>query len=158
LFAATARRLSAGRTYALALAVASASLASLLLLQGPLHAAAAVGLIACFLAANAARHLALAGLINPRLPEEAVPAHQLHAHLAHHLGSGLGALSAALLVSRSPDHTLSGMPDLLAHGLVLGAVALGAGLAAGRRLSAARPQKVATSQPDAAEKLAGLSA
>ncbi len=158
LFAAATRRLSAGRAYALALTVASGSLASLLLLQEPLSAAAAVGLIACFLAANAIRHLALAGLINPRLPCEAVSAHQLHTHLAHHLGSGLGALSAALLVSRSPDHTLSGMPALLALGLGLGAVALGAGLAAGRRLSAARSPKVATSRPDAAEKLAGLSA
>ena len=158
MFSAATRRMSAGRAYALALGAAAASLTSLLLLQNPLPASAALGLIACFLAANATRHLALAGLINPHLPGEAVPAHQLHTHLAHHLGSGLGALSAALLVSRTPDHTLSGMPALLALSLGLGAIALGAGLAARRRLLATPAQNVLSARPQGCEKLAELSA
>lgn len=157
-FAAATRRLSSARAYALALGAASASLVSLLLLRHPLPAAAAIALIACFLAANATRHLALAGLINPSLPRESVPAHQLHTHLAHHLGSGLGALLAGGVVTLAPDHTLSGMPALLACGLALGVIALGSGLAARRLLAAARSREITTGKPPASDKLAEFSA
>jgi predicted MFS family arabinose efflux permease len=122
------RRLSAAAVFASALGFSATNLLALLTLRGPQPAALAVSLTALFLVTSSARHLALAGLVLPRLAPGQLPAHQIHNHLAHHLGSGLGALSAGLLVSLTPAHTLAGMPALLATSLVATILALASGL------------------------------
>ncbi len=122
-------RRSPGTVYTTALAVSALSLAGLLALRGPLPAVLAVGLIGCFIATSAGRHLALAGLVSPRLAAEDQPAHQTHNHLAHHLGSGLGALCAGLLIHAMPYTGFTGMPALFACTLAATALALFSGLA-----------------------------
>lgn len=131
------RRLAAAPLF-LATLLASSLLASgLLALRAPLPAALALALIAGFLAINAARHLALGGVVNARLATEERPAHQLHTHLAHHLGAGLGAVCAALVVRLDPAAArLVGMPALLACALLATATAATAGLLPARVVSA----------------------
>ena len=123
--------------YAVALAVSVLSLSGLLALRGPLPAALAVSLVGCFIAANAGRHLALARLVSPRLTDGETPAHQTHTHLAHHLGSGLGALCAGLLIHAVPGAGLAGMPALFACALAATGLALAGGLACAQADSAA---------------------
>lgn len=126
-------RLAPAAVYAAALAASALSLAGLLPLRGPTPAVLAVAAIAAFLVANAARHLSLARLVLPRLSPADLAAHQTHAHLAHHLGSGLGALAAGALVFATPARTLAGLPVLLGASLAATDLALLAGLAAARR-------------------------
>ena len=127
-------RLSPAAVFISALGFSSASLLALLVLRGPQPAALAVPVIALFLMANSTRHVALAGLVLPHLePEQRAP-HQTHTHLAHHLGSGLGALSAGLLVSLTPARTLTGMPALLAASLIATTLAVITGLLSVRSL------------------------
>ncbi len=125
--------LSPAAVFAASLAASTTTLAALLLLRSPIPAAAAISAIGCFIAATGARHLALARLIQPSLAPDALRAHTLHTHLAHHLGSGLGALAAGLLVVLTPLRTLSGMPALLAVSLGATALACACGIAAARR-------------------------
>ncbi|MDF3055886.1 MAG: hypothetical protein K0R17_101 [Rariglobus sp.] len=113
--------------FAVALGFSAASLLALLALRGPQPAALAVSTIAVFLTVNSARHLTLAGLVQPGLKPEERPAHQTHTHLAHHLGSGLGALTAGALISLTPAKTFTGMPVMLGCCLAATGVALGAG-------------------------------
>lgn len=123
------RRLTPVASFGVVLAISALSLASLLTLRAAVPAALAVALLGCFLAINGARHLALAGLVLPRLSEDQLPAHQTHTHLAHHAGSGLGALAAGWLIHTAPEGGLIGMGSLL--GCTLGAITLAwtAGLA-----------------------------
>ena len=113
-----------------ALAASALSLVSLLLLRGPLPGALAVGLIACFFATNSARHPALAALVAPQLSDLDRPAHQTHTHLAHHLGSGLGALCAGGMIHIAVDHRLTGLSALVALALVVTGLAYATGLLA----------------------------
>ena len=99
-------------------------------LRGAFPAALATGFIGCFLAVNSVRHLALAGLVLPRLHAGQIPAHQTHTHIAHCLGSGLGALCAGRLIYVSPGGTLAGMERLLVFGIGATLLALATGLAA----------------------------
>ena len=122
------RRLPPGATLGAVLGVSALSLASLLALRTPLPAVLAVVLLGCFLAINGARHLALAGLVLPRLTEDQLPAHQAHTHLAHHAGSGLGALAAGWLIHVAPEGGLTGMVALLGCALVAITLAWTAGL------------------------------
>jgi predicted MFS family arabinose efflux permease len=131
-------RLAPPAVYATALAASALSLVALLALRSPLAAPLAVGALSCFLAVNAARHLALAQLVLPGLPPASLPAHQTHTHLAHHLGSGLGALAAGTLITITPARTLTGMPALLIAALLATSLALTAGLAAARHPSRSR--------------------
>lgn len=123
------RRLSPRAAFGLVLAASALSLASLLALRTPVPAAVAVVLIGGFLAINGARHLALAGVVLPRLDETQLPAHQTHTHLAHHGGSGLGALCAGWVVYLAPEGGLAGMGSLLVCTLGVTAFAASAGLA-----------------------------
>jgi len=116
------QRLSSFATLGLVLAASACSLASLLVLRAPLPAALAVTLLGCFLAINGARHVALAGLVWPRLTEDQLPVHQTNTHLAHHAGSGIGALIAGCLIHVAPEGGLTGMGSLL--GCALGALTL----------------------------------
>lgn len=111
-----------------ALGFSASSLLALLALRGPQPVVIAVPVVAFFLVASSSRHLALAGLVLPRLSPAQIPAHQTHTHLAHHLGSGLGALSAGMMISLTPVHTLAGMPVLLAVSLTATTIALASGL------------------------------
>lgn len=122
------RNLSPAAVFASALGFSAVSLLALLSLRTPQPAILAVSVAALFLVANSSRHLALAGLVLPRLAPGQLPAHQTHTHLAHHLGSGLGALTAGLAVSITPAHTLQGMTALLAASLVATGLALATGL------------------------------
>ena len=107
-----------GPAFATTLLGSTLGLTCLLLLREPAPSALALTLIGAFLALNAARHLGLAGLILPRLDPADISVHQAHTHLAHHLGSGLGALSAGVLIHVSPGGgILVGMPALLAFAL-----------------------------------------
>lgn len=126
-------RLSPTAVFAAALAVSSATLFALLPLGHPLPAPLAVSTIGVFIAANASRHLALARLVQSGLAPRDLRAHQIHTHLAHHLGSALGALAAGSLIVLTPKHTLAGMPGLLAASLAATGLALACGLAAFRR-------------------------
>ncbi len=128
-------RLAPGAAFAATLAGSATTLLALLALRAPLPGWIAVTLLGCFMAANAARHLALAGLVSPRLTAADLPAHQGHAHLAHHLGSGLGAACASLVIYLTPDARFAGMPILLACALVATAAALAAGLAAAQPMA-----------------------
>jgi hypothetical protein len=134
-------RMGAPMILASTLGVSAIALVALLALRTPQPAALAVGIIATFITANTARHLALAGLVVPSVAPEALPAHQTHTHLAHHLGSGLGALSAGLFITITPAHTLTGMPALLAAAFSATALAFVCGLRAvhPRRTPAAAP-------------------
>jgi predicted MFS family arabinose efflux permease len=126
-------RLSPARVFAAALVASLATLGALLLLRSPIPAAAAVSAIGFFIAATGARHLALARLVQPTITPESLRAFQLHTHLAHHLGSGLGALAAGMLIVLDPaTRTLEGMPGLLLASLVATGLALVCGLAAAR--------------------------
>ena len=116
------KRLSAMATFGAVLAISALSLATLLALRGPVPAPLAVTLLGCFLAISGARHLALTGLVWPRLTEDQLPAHQTHTHLAHHAGCGLGALVAGCLIHVAPEGGLIGMGSLL--GCALGALTL----------------------------------
>lgn len=138
------RRLPPAAVFACALGFSAASLFALLALRGPQPAILAVTVVALFLVASSSRHLALAGLVLPRLAPGQLPAHQTHTHLAHHLGSGLGALTAGLAVSITPAHTLTGMTTLLAVSLLATGVALTAGLSSARPFST----PAATALPD----------
>lgn len=129
------RRLPPAAVFACALGFSAASLFALLALRGPQPAILAVTVVALFLVASSSRHLALAGLVLPRVAREQLAAHQTHTHLAHHLGSGLGALTAGLVVSITPTHTLTGMTTLLAVSLLATGVALTAGLLSARPFS-----------------------
>lgn len=122
------RKLSPAAVFGSCLGFSAASLLALLCLRSAQPAILAVSVTALFLAASSSRHLALAGLVIPRLAPGELPAHQTHTHLAHHLGSGLGALTAGLVVSITPAHTLTGMTTLLAASLVVTGVALITGL------------------------------
>lgn len=123
-------RLDARSVYIAALCFAAMVLCGLLALQRPVSGTLTVALIGLFLAANSARHIALAGLVMPGLSTAEIPAHQIHTHLAHHLGSGLGALCAGLLISVTPRHDLAGLPALIACALLATVTAAAAGLAA----------------------------
>lgn len=138
------RSLSPAAVFACALGFSAASLFALLALRGPQPAVLAVSVVALFLVASSSRHLALAGLVLPRLAREQLAAHQTHTHLAHHLGSGLGALTAGLVVSITTAHTLTGMTTLLAVSLLATGVALTAGLLSARPF----PTPAATALPD----------
>jgi predicted MFS family arabinose efflux permease len=129
--------------FAATLGVSAASLVALLALRTPQPAALAVGVIAGFITANTARHLALAGLVVPSIAPAALPAHQTHTHLAHHLGSGLGALSAGLFITLTPGHTFTGMTSLLAAALTATALACVSGL------RAVHPRRTPAPAPDA---------
>lgn len=129
--------------FAATLGVSAASLVALLALRTPQPAALAVGVIAGFITANTARHLALAGLVVPSIAPAALPAHQTHTHLAHHLGSGLGALSASLFITLTPGHTFTGMTSLLAAALTATALACVSGL------RAVHPRRTPAPAPDA---------
>ena len=118
--------------YLATLAASAAIMLPLLALRAPLPAPLAVSAIAFFLVVNSTRHLALAGLVSPRLPADHTVAHQLHTQLAHHLGFGLGAMGAGQLIALTPRHTLEGMPVLLGASLLATLTALLAGLAAHR--------------------------
>jgi predicted MFS family arabinose efflux permease len=122
------RKLSPPAVFASAIGFSTASLLALLTLRGHQPAFVAVSVIALFLAAGAARHLALAGLVLPHIPTDQLAIHQTHTHLAHHLGSGLGALTAGLLVTITPVHTLTGMPAILGVSLLASAISLMTGL------------------------------
>jgi hypothetical protein len=117
------RRLSPRHTLTAILIGSGLSLTALLALRTPLPAGLAVGLIGCFLAVNAARHVALAEMVFPRLSSEHLPAHQIHFHLAHHGGSALGALAAGWLAHSVPGGGLTGMGSLLICGLAATALA-----------------------------------
>ncbi|HSI09481.1 MAG: hypothetical protein ACAH89_13755 [Rariglobus sp.] len=136
-------RFSPAAVFTSALGFSASSLLALLVLRGPQPAVLAVSVTALFLVASSSRHLALAGLVLPRLAPGDVPPHQTHTHLAHHLGSGLGALTAGLLVSITPAHTLQGMMTLLAASLVATGLALATGL------FCARPRRLTTFTDDA---------
>lgn len=114
--------------YGVALGSAALVLCGLLILRSPVPAVFAVGTIALFLAANSARHIALAGLVTPGLNESRLSGYQTKTHLAHHFGSGLGALNAAVFIHATPHHTLEGLPALIASGLAATALAYAAGL------------------------------
>lgn len=123
-------RCAPGLVWGLSLGVSLLSITGLLALRGPLPALPAIGLIAVFLATQSARHLALAGLVNPKLDNVNLPVHQTHTHLAHHLGSGLGAAAAGLVIHRNPqDGTLGGMPGLWVVALIATTAAWLGGLA-----------------------------
>ena len=149
------KRLSSRSVLTAVLAASALSFTALLALRSPIPAAFALALIGCFLAVNSARHLALAGLVRPRLTDEQVPAHQIHTHLAHHAGSGLGALCAGLFIHVSPAGGLTGMPSLLICSLIATVVAWRTGLFSTRQsiapvdrfitpTSRPRPQKAAS--------------
>lgn len=125
-------RLAPARVYAVSLAVSAVVLVALLALRSPLPAMICVPLIGAFLATNSARHLALSFLVRPRLAAASLAAHQTHTHLAHHLGSGLGALGAGLIIGTTsqPASAFAGMETLLAVGLAATALALAAGVSA----------------------------
>lgn len=142
------RSLPPAAVFAGALALSATSLCALLALRGPQPAFLAVSLVALFLVASSSRHLALAGLVLPRLAHGQLAAHQTHTHLAHHLGAGLGALTAGLVVSITAAHTLTGMTTLLAVSLLATGVALTAGLLSIRPLRT--PIVAATALPDLA--------
>ncbi len=116
--------------YAVTLTAAAFSVLSLLTVRSAFPATLALGLIGCFLAINAARHLALAGLVTPRLRPDDTTAHNTHTYIAHCTGSGLGAICAGLLVHATPNKTLTGMNPLLICGLTATLLALATGLAA----------------------------
>ncbi len=123
-------RIAPVRVWGLSLGVSLLSITGLLALRGPLPTLPAIGLIAVFLATQSARHLALAGLVNAKLENASLPVHQTHTHLAHHLGSGLGAAVAGLVIHRNPqDGTLGGMPALWLVALIATAAAWLGGLA-----------------------------
>lgn len=122
------RRLPPAGVFVSALGFSAASLTALLVLRGPQPAVLAVSVIALFLVANSTRHIALAGLVLPHLGPTQTASHQTHTHLAHHFGSGLGALSAGALVSLTPAHTLAGMPALLAASLLATTLAFATGI------------------------------
>jgi hypothetical protein len=125
---ALSRRLSPASVLTTTLGASALSLGSLLVLRGPMSAATSVALLGGFLAINAARHLALATLVRTRLAADQLTAHQTHAHLAHHAGSGLGALCAAGCVHIDPAGSLTGMAPLLACALTATLTGWGAGL------------------------------
>lgn len=145
------RHLPPGAVFLASLAASALSLVGLLALQNPVPAAVALGLIAFFLAANASRHAALAGLVLPPLAEAERPTHQFHTHLAHHFGAGLGAVCTGLVVKLGPDHHLVRMPALLACALAatgLAALApFAVALKARRRRPAPPPQNAVCASP-----------
>lgn len=122
-------RLPPGGVFTATLAASALSLMALLALNSPLPGIVAVALIACFIAVTGARHLALARHFGPRVPPLNLPAHHTRIQLAHYIGIGLGAVAAGQLVASAPGLGLTGMPALLAFGLVATAVALVAALA-----------------------------
>lgn len=106
-------RVSPSTVWGFSLALSLLSITGLLALRGPIPAELAVGLVAMFLATQSARYLALGGLVHAKLADAALPVHQTNTHLAHHLGSGLGACVAGLLVFRDTQSgTLEGMTRL----------------------------------------------
>lgn len=117
-------RLTPRAVFAGALLSALLALIGLLAMRGPLPAALVFALIGCFIAVNATRHMALAGLVMPRLRTDQIPAHQTHTYLAHCLGCGLGALFAGHFVHVGPTGRLYGMEALLAAAVFATAVAL----------------------------------
>lgn len=137
-------RLAPGGVFTATLAGSALTLVALLALRGPLPGIVAVSLIGCFLAANGARHLALARLFGPRIRPSALPAHYTHSHLAHHLGSGIGALTAGQLVQIIPGIGLTGMPGLLAFGLAATGAALVVGLVTAAQPSASPAARAAS--------------
>ena len=137
-------RLAPGGVFAATLAGSALTLVALLALRGPLPGIVAVSLTGCFLAANGARHLALARLLGPRIRPSALPAHHTHTHLAYHLGSGIGALAAGQLVQITPGVGFTGMPVLLAFGLAATGFALAVGLATAAQPSASPAARAAS--------------
>lgn len=137
-------RLAPGGVFTATLAGSALTLVALLALRGPLPGIVAISLIGCFLAANGARHLALAKLFGPRIRRSALPTHQTNTHLAHHLGSGIGALAAGQLVQIIPGIGFTGMPGLLAFGLTATGAALAVGLATAAQPSASPAARAAS--------------
>jgi predicted MFS family arabinose efflux permease len=137
-------RLAPGGVFTATLAGSALTLVALLALRGPLPGIVAVSLIGCFLAANGARHLALARLFGPRIRPSALPAHHTHTLLAHHLGSGIGALTGGQLVQITPGIGFTGMPGLLAFGLTATGAALVVGLATAAQPSASPAARAAS--------------
>lgn len=129
-------RFSPRPLFALTLVASALSLVGLLSLRSPSPGLVAISFIGVFIAANAARHLALARLVIPRLDAIDLPSHQTNNHLAHHLGSGIGALSAGLFIQASPVSGLGGMPQLLILALAATGLALVSGFAAATQANA----------------------
>jgi predicted MFS family arabinose efflux permease len=122
------QRLAPGLVYGVVLACAAIVLCALLALRGPLPATLAVCLIGLFLAVSSARHLALARLVPRGLSPAQLRTHQTRTHLAHHLGAGMGALTAGFFVYSADGHTLSGLPGLVCVALLATVLALVTGL------------------------------
>jgi predicted MFS family arabinose efflux permease len=121
-------RLTTRAVFAGALAASLLTLVCLLSMRGPLPAALVFGFIGCFLAVNTIRHMALTGLVQPRLRTDQIAAHQTHTYIAHCLGCGLGALCAGHVIHVRPTGGLHGMETLLGCALVATTLALVAGL------------------------------